>query len=412
MAAEPGEPSPRLRTVLVLNSGSSSLKWTVLDASTDEVVADDTARWSGTEGGRHAAEIDRALRQVGDVQAVGHRVVHGGTRFRQPALVDAAVKQGIAELADLAPLHNPAALAGIEAVERELPGVPQVAAFDTAFHATLPEAAALYPLPWDWIERWRLRRFGFHGLSVEYAVRRAAEMLGERPARLVVCHLGSGCSATAVRDGRSVDTTMGFTPLDGLMMGRRAGAVDPGLLLYLLQQGGLSPAEVARRLDEEAGLQGVSGLSGDLREVQAAAEAGNARANLALDVFAHRLVAAIGALAAVLGGLDALVFTGGMGEHGAALRAATAASLSHLDVRLDEAANAWAAGDADVSAGGSHARTLVIRAREDLTILRAVRRVLGTPGEGSVGGRRAGTQANSLSPTAARRQRRPGGRRR
>jgi acetate kinase len=376
MAAEHAPGSPPLHHVLVLNSGSSSLKWAVLDAGSEQVLRDGTARWEDAEGGRHAAEIERAFQQVGAVQAVGHRVVHGGMRFRDAVLVTDAVRAGIAALADLAPLHNPTALAGIDAAARLLPGVPQVAAFDTAFHATLPDAAALYPLPWPWVERWGLRRFGFHGLSVQYAVQRATEMLGGRPPRLVVCHLGSGCSATAVRDGRSVDTTMGFTPLDGLMMGRRSGAVDPGLLLYLLRQQGVIPADLDRGLNDEAGLLGVSGVSSDLRHVQAAADAGNPRARLAIEMFVHRLVRAVGALAAVLGGLDALVFTGGIGEHSPRLRAAAAASLGHFGIALDAAANASADADAEIAAASSAVRVLVLTAREDLIVLRETVRVL------------------------------------
>ena len=220
--------APRvLGQVLVLNAGSSSLKWVVLDAPTRQVVTQGDARWEGTEGGRHEAELLAALRQAPDVDAVGHRVVHGGDRFRAPVLVDDAVRADIAALGELAPLHNPAALAGIDAARQRFPTVAQVAAFDTAFHASLPEPAATYALPREWIQRWGLRRYGFHGLSVQYAVGRAAELLGTAPSRLVVCHLGAGCSVTAVADGRSVDTSMGFTPLEGLAMARRSGSVDP-----------------------------------------------------------------------------------------------------------------------------------------------------------------------------------------
>jgi acetate kinase len=255
--------------------------------------------------------------------------------------------------------------------------VPQVAAFDTAFHASLPEAAAVYPLPWDWTRRWGLRRFGFHGLSVQYAVGRATELLQRQPSRLLVCHLGAGSSATAVLDGRSVDTSMGFTPLEGLMMARRSGSVDPGLLLYLMTQEGLSAADVERGLNEQAGLAGVSGVSADLRQVLAAAEAGQARSRLALDMFVHRVVSTLGGLVAVLGGLDALVFTGGIGEHSALVRAQVCAPLHFLGLSLDAAANAAVTPDADVGAPSSPVRVLVITAREDLAVLREVRRVLG-----------------------------------
>jgi acetate kinase len=364
--------------VLVLNTGSSSLKWVVLDAASEAVVQDGAASWEGTEGGRHEAELAAALDQApADVDAVGHRVVHGGTRFRGAVRIDGSVRDGIAELSELAPLHNPAALAGIDAARHRFPDVPQVAAFDTAFHATIPEAAAIYGLPWDWTARWGLRRFGFHGLSVEYAVGRSAELVGRLPPRLVVCHLGSGCSVTAVADRRSVDTSMGFTPLEGLVMARRSGSVDPGLLLYLLGRRGLTVADLERGLNEQAGLLGISGVAADMRAVLAAADQGNERAQLAVGVFVHRLIGTIGAMTAGLGGLDALVFSGGIGEHSAAIRARATAGLGYLGLRLDAAANASVAGDQDVAAPDSAVRVLVITAREDLTILRQTRRLLG-----------------------------------
>jgi acetate kinase len=363
--------------VLVLNSGSSSLKWSVLDAASEAVVREGSATWEGTEHGRHEAEIAAALRNAPDVDAIGHRVVHGGSRYRRAILVDDAVRSGLAELTALAPLHNPAALAGIEAATRRYPDVPQVATFDTAFHATIPDAAALYPLPWEWTQAWGLRRFGFHGLSVQYAVRRATELRGRLPPRLVVAHLGSGCSVSAVAEGRSVDTSMGFTPLEGLMMARRSGSVDPGLLVYLLSQGDLDAAALDAGLNDRSGLLGVSGVSSDMRKVQASADQGDERAILAIEIFVHRLVAAIGSMAAVLGGLDALVFTGGIGEHSPRIRAAVASRLGHLGLTLDADANARAETDADVTTAASTASILVITAREDLAVLTEVSRVCG-----------------------------------
>jgi acetate kinase len=360
------------------------LKWVVLDAQAETIQQQGTATWEGTEGGRHAAELASALQDIRDIEAVGHRVVHGGSRFRRSMLVDDAVRRGIEELASLAPLHNPAALAGIDAARvRFGPEVPQVAVFDTAFHASMPAAAATYPVAWEWTQRWGLRRFGFHGLSVQHAVHRSTELLGARPGRMVVCHLGAGCSATAVADGRSVDTSMGFTPLEGLVMVRRSGSVDPGLLLYLLQEEGLSADELDRGLNEQSGLAGVSGVSADLRAVLAAADAGHERSQLALDLFVHRLVATIGGLTATLGGLDALVFTGGIGEHSARIRARVAAAFRYLGLRVDEAINATTAGDADLSAADSRVRVLVVTAREDLTVLRDVCDVLGWTDAGS-----------------------------
>src|SRR5919202_4152538 len=257
--------------VLVLNAGSSSLKWAVLDAATEAVAVQGTESWAEQDPMRHAA-VQALLHRLPAVDAVGHRVVHGGATFRAAVVVDADVRAAIAELAVLAPLHNPAALAGIDAVAEAWPALPQVAAFDTAFHATMPDAAALYPVPWDWTQRFGLRRFGFHGLSVLYAVRRARELLGEVPRRLVVCHLGAGCSVTAVQEGRSVDTSMGFTPLEGVMMATRSGSLDPGLLLYLQQHQGVSVAALDDGLNDRSGLLGVSGVAGDLRAVLAAAD--------------------------------------------------------------------------------------------------------------------------------------------
>src|SRR5712691_2204548 len=263
-----------MQQVLILNAGSSSLKWLVLETDSETVRQEGAASWAGQEQGRHEREIGAALERVTAIDAIGHRVVHGGRRFQQAVLVDDNVRQAIRELAELAPLHNPVALAGIDAATARFPDVPQVAAFDTAFHASLPDVAATYPLPWAWTERWGLRRFGFHGLSVQYALGRATELLGAQPGRLIVCHLGAGSSISAVANGRSIDTSMGFTPLEGLMMARRSGSVDPGLLMYLLKAG-LELADVDRGLNEDSGLVGVSGVSADWREVQSAAATGN-----------------------------------------------------------------------------------------------------------------------------------------
>src|SRR5712691_5780893 len=254
---------PRVRRVLILNAGSSTLKWVVLDATDSSVSAKGVTDWSPTNSAAQVSVLRSALRDVRDIAAIGHRVVHGGPRFSEAVIIDSEVQAAIEQLSDLAPLHNPAALAGIETTAQLYPKVPQIAAFDTAFHATIPDAAAIYPLPWEWTERWGLRRLGFHGLSVQYAVRRATEMLGSLPPRLVVCHLGAGCSVTAVAAGRSVDTTMGFTPLEGLMMAVRSGSVDPGLLLYVLRDRGVGVEELEATLNGRSGLLGVSGLSAD-----------------------------------------------------------------------------------------------------------------------------------------------------
>jgi acetate kinase len=331
------------------------------------------AHWAGAAGGQHLDELDEALQHVTHVDAVGHRVVHGGYAFRDPVLVDEQVRQEIDRLAELAPLHNPAALAGIDAAQRRFPNVPHVAAFDTAFHRDIPDPAAVYPIPWDWTNRWHLRRFGFHGLSVGYGVERTSELLGHLPYRLVVCHLGAGCSVTAVRDGRSIHTSMGFTPLEGTMMVQRSGSIDPGMLTYLLTRGVLQVEEVDRALNEQSGLLGVSGVSTDLREILRAAAAGDGRAQLARDMFVHHLAETIGGMLAPLGGLDALVFTGGIGEHSAEIRAAACERFGFLGLQLDAARNAATPVDIDVASAASRVRVLVIAAREDLAILRQVR---------------------------------------
>jgi acetate kinase len=359
--------------VLVVNAGSSSLKLRLLDPNDDVLAAVDLP----TDHGRiDAAEVARAVSGMPAPDAVGHRVVHGGERFTAPVVIDAGVEAALRDLTALAPLHQPKSLAALEAVGSVLAEAPAVACFDTAFHATLSPAAATYALPERWRARFGLRRYGFHGLSHAYASRRAAEMLGRDDLRLVSCHLGAGASLTAVRDGRSIDTTMGFTPLDGLVMATRPGAVDPGLLLWLIEHESISAAELAEALEHSSGLLALAG-SADMREVLARAKQGQAEAQMALDVYIHRLRSLIGAMAASLGGLDALLFTGGVGERSTQIRALAAAGLAFLGVQLDESRNEAATGDADVSRNGSPVAVLVAQAREDLEIARQVRTLLG-----------------------------------
>jgi acetate kinase len=368
--------------VLVVNAGSSSLKLAVLDgAGADLAVLGsrsvDTVGEVGEVGETDTAPAIAAFAdEFGHLDAVGHRVVHGGERHTGPVVIDAAVRAELGGLVELAPLHQPAALAGIDAITRALPEVPQVACFDTAFHTTIPRAAATYALPAAWRDRFGLRRYGFHGLSHAYATRRAAELTGRQPARLVSCHLGAGASLAAVRDGRCVDTTMGFTPLAGLVMNTRSGDVDPGMLVWLLRANRVSLDELDDGLEHRSGLAGLSGTSGDIREVHARADAGDAAARLALDVYAHRLRRELAAMTAALGGLDTLVFTGGVGEHAQRLRAAALAGLGYLGVVLDEARNATATGDARIGAAGAPVDTLVITAREDLEIAHQVAAVV------------------------------------
>lgn len=357
--------------VLVVNAGSSTLKLRVLD---DGQLAASHDLPSGP-GGFDRDDLAAFLGDV-HVDAVGHRVVHGGTRFTNPTLLDDDVVLALEALTDLAPLHQPTSLAGIHAVSDLLSDVPAVACFDTAFHATLPEAASTYALPHEWRTRWDVRRYGFHGLSHSYASRRAAEIVDRsaRDLRIVVCHLGAGASLCAVAAGTSVDTTMGFTPLEGLVMATRSGSVDPGLVLWLQEHAGLSEHQVAEALEHRSGLLALGGSS-DMRELLERAGRDDTRAVLAIDVYVHRLVAGVGAMTAALGGLDVLAFTGGVGENAAPIRARAAGRLGFLGVGIGSR-NDDAHGDQDVSAPGSTVRTVVVTAREDLEILRGVRAVL------------------------------------
>jgi acetate kinase len=362
--------------VLVVNAGSSSLKLSVLDGQ--HVVAD--ANLPAHRGPADPAAIEGFLGTVGDVDAVGHRIVHGGTEFTAPTLVDAAVRHRLQGLTDLAPLHQPASLAVLDAVGRLLPDRPTVACFDTAFHATIPPAAATYALPVEWRRRWPLRRFGFHGLSHAYVARRVPQLL-EQPGqslRIVSCHLGAGASVTAIRDGASVDTTMGFTPLDGLVMATRSGSIDPGLVLWLEEHAGMPPAALAAALEHRSGLLGLAGRA-DLKAVLAAETDGDLDAALAVAVYLHRLRAAVAAMAAATDGLDVLVFTGGVGEHAPAIRQRTADRLAFLGVTVDPSRNDAAGGDREISSPTSEARTFVLTAREDMEIARGVHQLVAGP---------------------------------
>ncbi len=363
-----------VRRVLVLNSGSSTLKWGVLDATDEATLAGGTVSWTGVGEVRRIDQIQAVLHGVPEFDAVGHRIVHGGTRHRETKVLDARVRADLESLVERDPAHMRSALEGIDAVQAQVPAVPQFVAFDTAFHATLPAAAAGYALPFEWTERWDLRRFGFHGLSVAYSSQRARELTGGVVPRLVVCHLGSGCSVSAVAEGRSVDTTMGFSPLEGLMMGTRSGSVDPGLLLYLQLQHGVTPAEIFETLSTRSGLLGVSGVSADLREVLSAAESGSSRAAVAYDRFVLSAKRAVGAMTSVLAGCDVLVFTGGIGENSSRVRRDVVSALSFAGAHLDDEKNRSAAPDADIARRDSDVRILVVRAREDLIILREMLR--------------------------------------
>ena len=361
--------------ILVVNAGSSSLKLRVLDDQDGLAASADLPAL----GDQRPGQLDEAVDEFGSVDAVGHRVVHGGTDFTDPVVVNDEVRARLGHLADLAPLHQPPALDALDAVARLLPMVPEVACFDTAFHATLPAEAATYALPAEWRQRYGIRRYGFHGLSHSYASRRAAQLVEPpRPGgfRVVTCHLGAGASLAAVVGGRCADTTMGFTPLEGLVMATRSGTVDPGLVLWLQTHAGLSAEEVTNALEHRSGVSGLAGTS-DMVTVITDAGRGEAGAALALGVYLHRLRASVAAMTASLGGLDALVFTGGVGENAPVVREGAADGLRFLGIGVDHGRNGGAVPDCDVTSTGSAVQVLVVRAREDLEIARGVRALLG-----------------------------------
>lgn len=397
--------------ILILNSGSSSQKSALFElgpeSSSDPVppLWEGKLDWDGeqerlsvsnaqgaklhkertTAADKRPASVDSMLQNLwsgptailhskDEIAIVGHRVVHGGAKLTQPVLIDSAVKREIADLSAIAPLHNRVALEGIELIERLLPGTRQIAVFDTGFHRTLPAEAKIYPGPYEWYEQ-GIQRYGFHGINHEYCARRAAQLLSNACLRIVSCHLGNGCSLAAIQGGKSIDTTMGFTPLEGLMMGTRSGSIDPGIVTYYMRVKDAGYYELDRMLNRRSGLLGISGLSSDMRDIVEAMRKGNERAQLAFDIFVHRLVAELGAMAASLGGIDVLVFTAGIGENSADVRRAACAKLEFLGVKLDQAKNSTANPDVDISNSESSVRVLVIRAQEDWAIARECARL-------------------------------------
>jgi acetate kinase len=392
--------------ILVLNSGSSSQKSCLYEISgalpehPPNPVWEAKIEWDGnsadfqiktSKGGTlnnrvSVASRREALEQLfrtlwegdapvvekpSDIRVVGHRIVHGGEKFEEPAVVTGEVKSAISSFAAFAPLHNRAELQGIEIIEHLLGGVLQIAVFDTSFHHRLPRAAAIYPGPYEWFAQ-GIRRYGFHGINHQYCAQRAAQLLGKplNSLRLISCHLGNGCSLAAIDRGRSVDTTMGFTPLEGLMMGTRSGSVDPGILTYLMREKAMDGQRLDAMLNKESGLLGISGVSSDMRQILLARNSGNDRARLAFDIFVHRLRSGIGAMAASLHGLDALIFTAGIGENSPEVREAACAGFNFLRLQLDAAKNKPSPVDQDIAAGDSAVRVFVIRAQEDWAIAR------------------------------------------
>jgi acetate kinase len=362
--------------VLVANAGSSSLKFRLLEPDDRLASSIDLPAPGGEVDATAIADV---LKPLAPVDVVGHRIVHGGSDFTEPVRVNEDVVRRLHALVDLAPMHQPTSLAVLAAVTRALPEAPAIACFDTAFHAALPVAAATYALPAEWRQKWNLRRHGFHGLSHAYAARRTAELIGgaARGLRIVTCHLGAGASLAAIVDGRSLDTTMGFTPLEGLVMATRSGSIDPGLVLWLQEQAGIPAPELAQALEHRSGLLGLAGVS-DMRKVLALSEAGDSSARLGLEVYVHRLRAGIAAMSAAMDGLDVLVFTGGVGENSAKLRQLTADGLRFLGVELDPEMNHQGVSDRAISRQNGAVRTFVVLAREDLEIAKQVRKIMAT----------------------------------
>ena len=395
--------------IFVLNCGSSSFKYQLLDMSNEHRVAvglveriglkDSILVYQPTDGEKtvetgdianHAEAIRRVLdklvaptggviKSLSEITAIGHRVVHGGEKFSKSVRVDSTVLAAIRENVPLAPLHNPANITGIEAMMRALPGVDNVAVFDTAFHATMPAESYMYAVPYEWYERHHVRRYGFHGTSHRFVSERAAEMLGIAKERFncITCHMGNGSSYTAIKNGQSYDTSMGMTPLEGLVMGTRCGDIDASIPGFMAEQAQMSLGDIDNALNKKSGLLGVSGVSSDMRDVENAAAAGNARAQMALDMLLHRALKYIGAYAIELGRVDAIVFTGGIGENGLEFRAAVVERLGALGVKLDAAANKVRGKEAVISTADSPIKVLVVPTNEELVIARDTKEIVG-----------------------------------
>ncbi|MBR2724144.1 MAG: acetate kinase [Ruminococcus sp.] len=393
--------------ILVINCGSSSLKYQLIDSSNENVLAKGLCDRIGiadsfikqTVTGKDAtvinvdlkdhniaiAEVVKALtskehgviESLADISAVGHRIVHGGEKFCESVIIDDEAMKAIEDCVPLAPLHNPANIIGIKACQAAMPGVPQVAVFDTAFHQTMPSEAYMYALPYEYYTKHGIRKYGFHGTSHKYVAERCAALM-EKPIedlKIITCHIGNGGSIAAVKGGKCMDTSMGFTPLDGLEMGTRSGILDPAVVLFLMDNENLSSKDMNTVLNKKSGLAGVSGVSSDMRDVTAAAKEGNERAKLALDIFAYRVKSYIGQYAAVMNGVDAIVFTAGIGENDIATRLACASGLEYLGVSVDADKNNVRGGEVEISADGSKVKVFVISTNEELAIARETARL-------------------------------------
>jgi acetate kinase len=388
--------------ILVINSGSSSLKYQLIDMKNETVLAKglcdrigiDNSFLKHTKNQNDTVVIDKELRNhkdaikevinalidkkigvlsdISEISAVGHRVVHGGEKFHNSVIIDDEVKEAIKDCIELAPLHNPANITGIEACKALMPDVPMVAVFDTAFHQTMPKHAFLYALPYDVYEKYGVRKYGFHGTSHKYVAERAATLLN-RPLeemKLITCHLGNGASVCAVKYGKSVETSMGFTPLAGLAMGTRSGSIDPAVISFLMDKEKMSIKEIDEYLNKKSGVLGISGVSSDFRDLHAAANDGNGRAKLSIEIFCYGVKKYIGEYAAVMGGVDAVIFTAGVGENDPAVRKYITEDLDFLGISIDDKKNNIRGKEADISASDAKVKTLVIPTNEELAIAR------------------------------------------
>ena len=387
--------------VLVINCGSSSLKFQLINSESEAVLAKGLCERIGIDGrltyqpaGGEKNVSEKAMpthteaiqfvidaltdadtgvvKSLDEIGAVGHRVVHGGEKFAKSVVVTPEVKAAIAECNDLAPLHNPANLIGIEACESLMPGTPQVVVFDTAFHQTMPEKAYMYGLPYEYYEKYKVRRYGFHGTSHSFVSKRVAEIVGKpyNATKTIVCHLGNGASGSAVLNGESVDTSMGLTPLEGLVMGTRSGDIDPAIMEFIAKKENLDIAGIMNVLNKKSGVEGVSGVSSDFRDLEAAAKAGNKRAELAIDVFAYRVAKYVGAYTAAMNGVDNIVFTAGIGENCALVRTKVCSYLGYLGITIDEEANGKRGEEIVISTPDSKVKVLVVPTNEELAIAR------------------------------------------
>jgi len=386
--------------ILVLNCGSSSLKYQLFDMENESVMAKGLVEKIGIEGsvlthqpaGQDKVKIETAIpdhsvaielvinalldkehgviKDMKEIDAVGHRIVHGGQSFSASCLIDAAATAEIERLSDLAPLHNPACVLGIRACEAKMPGVPMVGVFDTSFHQTMPASSYLYGLPYEYYEKYQVRRYGFHGTSHRFVTARAIELLGKKECKIITCHLGNGSSVSAIKDGKVYDTSMGLTPLEGILMGTRSGDLDPAILSFIMEKEGIDAAQMNTVLNKKSGLLGISGVSSDMRDVEEAAAAGNERAAVALQVFTKTVLRYIGAYAAEMNGVDAIVFTAGIGENAIGARERICANLDYLGLDFDKDANNCRGKEVEISKPGSKVRAFIIPTNEELMIAR------------------------------------------